>query len=319
MSERKTKKSEKIEDPGILQFILEGKQFYPDDAVKYPIAEQRAFYERYYAHFRRPRPPSVETKDIAFGSVSCRVYRKSGVDAPPLMVYLHGGGFILGGLESHDDICAEICDGAAIDVVAVDYRLAPEHPFPAALDDAWSVVCTLGKSYERMIIGGDSAGGNLAAALALRARDSGGPKLRGQVLIYPGLGGDITSGSYVSASHAPGYSTSEVEYYRAIYRGQGNKYAEPLRETDYSGLPPAFLVAAGLDPLHDDSLAYARRLSAAGVASVVRDEPLLVHAFIRARNMSAPARASFDAIIAACTSLAHHGTLPAIGPDSRFP
>ena len=121
----------------------------------------------------------------------------------------------------------------------------------------------------------------------------------GQVLIYPGLGGDVTRGSYVTEAHAPGLSTADVLYYRDTYAGAPHKYAEPLRETDYRGLPQAFLVAAGLDPLHDDCFAYATNLRAAGVAAEVRDEPLLVHAFLRARHMSAPASESFKAIVAA--------------------
>ena len=120
----------------------------------------------------------------------------------------------------------------------------------------------------------------------------------------------MSRGSYVTQASAPGLSTADVQHYRDVYRGGGSKFAEPLRETDYRGLPPAFLVAAGLDPLHDDCLVYARHLVAAGVPALVREEPLLVHAFLRARHMSAPARASFDAITAACASLAHDGRLP---------
>jgi acetyl esterase len=194
-------------------------------------------------------------------------------------------------------------------VVAVDYRLAPENPFPAAFEDGFAVIAALAWEGRPMIIGGDSAGGNLAAALTLRMREAGGPPLKGQVLIYPGLGGDTTRGSYVSEAHAPGLSTEDTLYYRDIYRGHGSKYAEPLRETDYRGLPPAFLVAAGRDPLHDDCGEYASRLVAAGVEALVREEPLLIHGFLRARHMSAPARASFAAVAAAATALAHHGSL----------
>ena len=290
--------------------MIAGANFYPANAVSFSMAEQRAFYNRYCVHFRKTRPPTVETNDLRIAGVPCRHYARHDASAAPLLIYLHGGGFVLGGLDSHDDVCAEICDGAGIDVVAVDYRLAPEHPFPAAFEDGWAVLQELGKAHRRIIVGGDSAGGNLAAALALKARDAGGPKLSGQVLIYPGLGGDMTKGSYVSQAEAPGLSTTDVKYYRDIYQGGGSKYAEPLRETDYAGLPPAFLVAAGLDPLHDDCFDYARNLRDAGVPAVVRDEPLLVHAFIRARHMSTPARASFDAIIAACGALAHNGKLP---------
>jgi acetyl esterase len=242
--------------------------------------------------------------------VACRRYRKLGIEDAPVLLYLHGGGFVVGGLDSHDDICAELCDGADIDVVAVRYRLAPEYPFPAAFEDGWEVLQALGRTASRLIIGGDSAGGNLAAALAIKARDENGPKLAGQVLIYPGLGGDMSRGSYVSQAKAPGLSTTDVQYYRTVYKGGGSKFSEPLRETNYAGLPPAFLVAAGLDPLHDDCFDYAAQLEAAKVPAQVRDEPLLVHAFLRARHMSRPARASFDAITEACASLANSGKLP---------
>jgi acetyl esterase len=310
MPDDSVKKFSVLEDPGIRDFMIAGANFYPADAVTFSMAEQRAFYNRYCVHFRKTRPPTVEANDLKIAGVPCRRYTRQGAPAAPLLIYLHGGGFVLGGLDSHDDVCAEICDGAGIEVVAVDYRLAPEHPFPAAFADGWAVLQALGKAHRRIIVGGDSAGGNLAAALALKARDSGGPALAGQVLIYPGLGGDMTKGSYVAQAEAPGLSTADTKYYREIYQGGGSKYAEPLRETDYAGLPPAFLVAAGIDPLHDDCFDYARNLRNAGVAALVRDEPLLVHAFIRARHMSRPARASFDAIIAACGALAHNGKLP---------
>jgi len=299
-----------LADPGLRAFLIAGERFYPADAVNFTLAEQRAFYDAYAAHFRQARPEGVTASDFTIGHAPCRLYRKAGAADAPALLYLHGGGFVLGGLDSHDDVCAEICDGAAIDVLAVAYRLAPEHPFPAAFEDACAALAHLGKTHSRLIVGGDSAGGNLAAAVALWARDAGGPVISGQVLIYPGLGGDMTKGSYVTRTHAPGLATSDVQYYRDIYQGSGSKYAEPLRETDYRRLPPAFLVAAGLDPLHDDCLDYAQRLQAAGVPAQVRDEPGLVHAFIRARNMSATARASFDAITAACAALAHHRSLP---------
>jgi acetyl esterase len=299
-----------LEDPGMRDFLIAGERFYPPDAVNFTMAEQRAFYDRYCAHFRKARPAGVNAMDVTYGGVPCRRYRRMDMGTAPVMIYLHGGGFVVGSLESHDDVAAEICEAARIDVITVDYRLAPEHPFPAAFEDGWSVLQAVAGETPDLIIGGDSAGGNLAAALCLKARDSGGPALKGQVLIYPGLGGDMTRGSYLTQAEAPGLSTRDVIYYRDTYRGQGSKYAEPLRETDFSGLPPAFLVAAGLDPLHDDCDDYAARLRAHGVAARVRDEPLLVHAFIRARNMSAPARRSFDAITAACAALAHEGRLP---------
>jgi acetyl esterase/lipase len=299
-----------LKDPGLRAFMIAGERLYPPDAVNFSMAEQRAFYDKYCAHFRKQRPSGISSEDFKVGDVPCRLYRSDAMEKPPLLLYLHGGGFVLGGLDSHDDVCAEICDGAEAAVVAVEYRLAPEHPFPAAFEDCWQVLQYLGRHYSKIAVGGDSAGGNLAAALSLKARDEGSPKLMGQLLIYPGLGGDMSKGSYVSQAKAPGLATSDVEYYRDIYKGNGSRFAEPLRETNYAGLPPAFMVAAGLDPLHDDCEDYAARLRAAGIAALVRHEPLLVHAFIRARHMSEPARDSFRAIIEAVFALAYRGALP---------
>jgi acetyl esterase len=307
-----------LEDPGIRQFLIAGERFYPADAVTFSLAEQRAFYDRYCAHFRTSPPRGVTTEDFQVGSIPCRLYRTNASENPPVLLYLHGGSFVLGGLESHDDVCAELCDGADVAVAAVEYRLAPEQPFPAAFDDCWSVLTHLATSgWRKIAVGGDSAGGNLAAALSLKARDAGGPRLMGQILIYPGLGGDMSKGSYVTQANAPGLTTKDVEYYHHIYKGGDSKYASPLRETHYENLPPAFLVAAGLDPLHDDCDAYAQRLHGAGVAAIVRHEPLLVHAFLRARRMSEPAADSFRAIADAVFSLAWHGELPEQDEDPR--
>lgn len=287
-----------LEDPGIRAFMIEGERLYPPDAVNFSLKEQRDFYNRYCAHFRKPRPENVAVEDFRVGHIPCRRYRPKGKSAA-ILLYLHGGGFVVGGLESHDDICAELADQAAIETVGVEYSLAPEHVFPAALDECWAVLKELAKEERPLVLAGDSAGANLAAALCLRARDESGPAIKGQVLIYPGLGGDVTKGSYITQANAPGLSTTDVLYYRDIYKGAPHPYAEPLRASSHARLPPAFLVAAGLDPLHDDCFAYAQKLRAAGGVAEVRDEPLLVHAFLRARHMSAPAGKSFAAIVAA--------------------
>jgi acetyl esterase len=310
MSDLLEKKYSELADPGMRTFMMAGERFYPSDAVSFSLAEQRAFYDAYCAHFRKSRPPHVVTEDMMVGDIACRLYRTNGTPKPPLLLYLHGGGFVVGSLDSHDDVCAEICEGADVAVAAVHYRLAPEHPFPAAFDDCWAVLTHLAKKFDKIAVAGDSAGGNLAAALCLKARDQGGPPIMGQCLIYPGLGGDVKKGSYLTQAEAPGLSLKDVLYYRDVYQGGGSKYAAPLLETDCSGLPPAFLVAAGLDPLHDDCLDYAARLTEAGVPAFVRDEPLLVHAFIRARHMSEPAGDAFRAIVEAVFSLAYHGELP---------
>ncbi len=287
-----------ITDPGISAFIEAGEAFYPADAVDFTMAEQREFYDKYCAHFRKPRPASIQVHDFTVGEVQCRRYTPERPTAK--LLYLHGGGYVLGGLESHDDICAELAEKAQVEVTAVQYRLAPEHPFPAAFDDCWAVLQTLGPC----IVAGDSAGGNLSAALCLKARDVGGHKITAQVLIYPGLDGDVTKGSYITKAHAPGLTTADTLYYRKTYAGHPHKYAGPLQETDYRNLPPAFIVAAGHDPLHDDATEYAARLNTAGGTAELREEPLLIHAYLRASHMSKPAADSFAAIVAAIKGFA---------------
>ena len=297
-----------LKDPGIREFMIAGERFYPANAVNFTMAEQRQFYDRYCANFRKPRPRNIIAEDFFVGAIPCRRYRPKAEKNYPVMLYLHGGGYVLGGLDSHDDVCAEISDRANVAVVGVQYRLAPENPFPAALDDAWAVLQYLSQNYDRIVIGGDSAGGNLSAAITLKARDEGGPKISGQVLIYPGLGGDLTSGSYISQANEPGLTTKDVLYYRDVYKGGGHKYAEPLRETNFKDLPPAFMVAAELDPSCDDCKNYAAKLRQADVSVQVRHEPLLVHAFLRARHMSESAAASFSAIVNAIHQFAYSPT-----------
>jgi acetyl esterase len=304
------RKYQSLKDPGIRAFMIAGERFYPANAVNFTTAEQRAFYDRYCAHFRKARPAGVAVSDEKIAGVPCRRYAPSQT-GDAILLYLHGGGYVLGGLDSHDDVCAEIADRAGVHVVGVQYRLAPEHSFPAALDDCFAVASVLAKKTGRLLVGGDSAGGNLTSAVSLKARDEGGPAIAGNILIYPGLGGDMTKGSYVSQANAPGLTLKDVLYYRDVYKGGGSKYAEPLRETDYGRLPPAFVISAALDPLHDDGAEWVMRLQAAGIPARFRSEPLLVHAFLRARHMSAPARDAFTAIVEATRSLANSGTLPA--------
>jgi acetyl esterase len=287
-----------LKDPGIIAFLEEGEKLYPENAVDFTMAEQRAFYDKYCAHFAGKRPSSLKIDDFKVGTVLCRRYSPPTPNAK--LLYLHGGGFVVGGLESHDSICADLADQAGVEVVAVEYRLAPECPFPAAFDDCWAVF----EAEKPTLIGGDSAGANLSAAVAIHARDKGIAGLKGQVLIYPGLGGDVTRGSFLTQANAPGLSTADVLYYRDAYGKPEHKLAAPLKETDYSGLPPAFLVACAHDPLHDDAYDFAARLKAAGVAAEVREEPDLVHAFLRARYMSVPAAKSFQSIVAAIKAFA---------------
>jgi acetyl esterase len=207
-------------------------------------------------------------------------------------VYLHGGGWVVGDLDSHAFICAELASALGVLVIAVDYRLAPEHPFPAAFDDCLSVWRALRTGPFRLdpartLVAGDSAGGNLAAALCLALRDAGEPAPCAQVLIYPGLGGDRRLPSRSECVDAPLLSGSDLDCYHGLYlRGirRPTAYAMPLLADDFSGLPPAWIAVAQFDPLRDDGVLYAERLNAAGVSATLYYGEGLVHGCLRARG-----------------------------------
>jgi acetyl esterase len=219
------------------------------------------------------------------------------VESSALLLYLHGGGFVVGSLDSHHAICAEIADHAGAELVSVDYRLAPEHVWPSQADDCFGVMKQFLDEGHKVVLIGDSAGGNLAAGLALRARQEGMVGVVGQVLIYPALGGDLQSGSYVDMAHAPGLSTADVVYYRDILKAPAeNPIAHPLKAATLQGLPSAFITVAHFDPLRDDGWHYVERLREAGVEVRFREEPQMVHAWLRARHMSDGARDGFSAV-----------------------
>jgi len=246
-------------------------------------------------------PPNPEAVDAArddevpgpAGSVPVRVYRPlgSGEAALPLVVFFHGGGWVLCDLDSHDGICRALANASGCAVVAVDYRLAPEHRFPAGLEDCYAVAqwcyehpSFAGAARGPVAVVGDSAGGNLAAAVALMARDRGGPSIAAQVLVYP-----VTDFSDQTPSHrttGEGYflKSEEVMYYWGQYLsdpGEGdNPYASPLRAPDLHGLPPALIVTAENDPLRDEGEAYGSALLAAGVAVTVTRYEGQFHSFL---------------------------------------
>ncbi|HEY6433299.1 MAG TPA: alpha/beta hydrolase [Acetobacteraceae bacterium] len=299
-------------DPEMAAFVARTEQFYPAAANAAPPAENRAAYDRMCAAFRAARPAGVQTADTSLFATAparelrLRRYRGAGVGDTAVLLYLHGGGFILGGLDSHDDVCAELCQGAAIEVASLDYRLAPEHPYPAALDDTEAAYRGLLAADRRIVVGGDSAGGNLTAALCLRLRRLGLPQPAGQLLIYPGLGGSAS----VAHAQAPLLSAEDSLRYRQLYAGPGravpvgdSEFA-PLRARDFRGLPPAAIFAAAIDPLCEDAAEFAARLRADGVQVTHRNEPGLVHGYLRARHASRRAAHSFGAIIAALRVLA---------------
>jgi acetyl esterase len=296
-------------DPEVSAFVARTEEFYPASMNTAPVAENRAAYDRMCTAFRRPYPPGICAEDEPLEahaprrSLTIRRYRGAMHGTGPVLLYLHGGGFVLGGLHSHDDVCAELCDQASIEVAALDYRLAPEHPYPAALDDAEAAFRSLLREGRRLVVGGDSAGGNLTAALCLRLRRLGSPQPVGQLLIYPGLGGNTKN------RDAPLLTAGDSAHYRSLYAGGADRIPRddpefaPLQARDFRGLPPAAIFAAGQDPLGSDAAEYAERLTRDGVAARPRMEEGLVHGYLRARHCSRRAADSFAAIVTAISDL----------------
>lgn len=225
------------------------------------------------------------------GEIPIRVYTPKGGTAPrPVVVFFHGGGWVIGDLESHDAPCRQLANAVPALVVAVDYRLAPEHKFPAAPEDCWAAVRwvadnagSLGGDPTRLAVCGDSAGGNLSAVVALMARDRGGPKLAAQVLVYPAT--DLTCDSPSHVTNGKGYFLEAemmawfIGHYVRSAADRTDPYASPIRAKDLAGLPPAVVVTAEFDPLRDEGEAYARRLREAGVPVEQRRYDGMIHGF----------------------------------------
>ncbi len=293
-------------ETGILQFMTVCDSFYPPDAVAASIDQQRQWYDALCRHFDRALPDDMRSEDeLVMDSIPIRRYRPGTVRTSACLLYLHGGGFVVGSLESHHAICAEIADHTGAELISVDYRLAPEHRWPAQTDDCFGVLKHLIAAGKTVVLIGDSAGGNLAAGLAVRAVGEGLSGIAGQVLIYPALGGDLVSGSYVEMANAPGLTTADVSYYREVLQAPaGDPVAGPLALSSFAGLPPAFITVAHFDPLRDDGRNYAAKLAQAGVEVWFREEPQMVHAWLRARHMSDGARAGFRALCDAVSRFA---------------
>lgn len=292
-------------EAGILEFIRLCDSFYPPEAVDAPVSRQRIWYDALCARFDRPLPPGMKSEDALIGTIPTRSYRPAHVRTATKLLYMHGGGYVVGSLQSHHAICAEIADFAGAELVSVDYRLAPEHVWPAQSDDAFTVLKLLIGAGEKLVLIGDSAGGNLAAGLTIRARDEEISGIIGLALIYPVLGGDLLSGSYEEMAEAPGLTTADVGYYRAILKAPADEpVAHPLLARSLAGLPPAYITVAHFDPLRDDGRNYAARLAQAGIEVWFREEAQMVHAWLRARHMSEGAREGFHALCVAIDRMA---------------
>ena len=239
-----------------------------------------------------PEVGAVEDRTVPGGDVDVpvRVYWPEGDGPFPMLVWIHGGGMVVGTIETCDAACRRLCLGAECVVISVGYRLAPEHPFPAAPEDCYAAVAWASGNAEslkgdasRLAVGGESAGGNLAAAVALMSRDRGGPSLVHQSIINPMLDLDFDTESYLR--NAEGYFLTRRtmmwywEQYLQSAEDKDNPYALPLRAGDLSGLPPALLLAGEYDPLLSETEAYAARLQAAGVPATFTHYPGASHNF----------------------------------------
>jgi acetyl esterase len=259
---------------------------------------------------------SVEDRTVEGpdGEVPIRVYdpREDPDGDDPLVLYFHGGGFVVGSIETHDGPCRKLAAETGYPVVSVDYRLAPEEPFPAGLKDCYASLewaaeeaADLGADPERIVVAGDSAGGNLATAVAMLARNNDGPEIAYQVLVYPVAGDARGTEAYDENSEGYFLTAELMEWFHGQYFeddiDQGNVYAHPRLSRDLSGLPPATVITAGYDPLRDDGATYAEQLVADGVDVSYHNFEGMIHGFF---NMIAPpadlsgAQNAYDAVVA---------------------
>ncbi|MEE4417992.1 alpha/beta hydrolase [Streptomyces bugieae] len=249
------------------------------------IGEVRAFFAA------RPTPAVspvavARVRDQDADGVPVRVYHGSAHESAPVVLFCHGGGFVLCDLDSHDGFCRAIADATGAVVVSVDYRRAPEHPFPAAPEDAYTALLWAATTFpgRRIAVAGDSAGANLATVLTLLSRDRGGPGIAFQALYYPMLDPARSRPSHRANGRGYFLTADHLRWYWDRYlpapADRTAPYAAPLACTDLSGLPPAYVVTAGFDPLRDEGLAYAEALTAAGVPVEAHHYAGMFHGFL---------------------------------------
>jgi len=248
------------------------------------------------------------------GEIPVRLYVPEGAPEPSgALVYFHGGGWVIGSLETHDSLCRALANRSGARVVSVDYRLAPEHRWPAAAEDCYAMAChlaehgaALGIDGARLAVGGDSAGGNLAAVVALLARERGGPRLRHQVLIYPVTDCDFERPSYRENGEGYFLTTDAMRWFWDHYvpdrARRGDWSCAPLRAEKLEGLPPATVITAEYDPLRDEGEAYAERLREAGVPTTLTRYEGQIHGFVSLLDLLDAGRRAADEIGAALRS-----------------
>ncbi|MDX1947150.1 MAG: alpha/beta hydrolase [Pirellulaceae bacterium] len=284
------------------------------DLMDYPPVEGRAEFERRAAADPKLSEPVASAVDRTVpgpaGEIPVRVYAPHGNGPFPVLLFYHGGGWVLGSINTHDEVPRSICHRAGVIVVSVDYRLAPEHRFPAPLDDCYAALvwaaehaAEIGGDPRRLAVGGDSAGGNLAAAVAIRARDERGPRVLLQVLIYPVTNYNFDSASYHQMSTGFGLTRAGMQaFWRDYLRDPAeglHPLASPLQAGNLAGLPPALVITAHFDVLRDEGEAYAARLAQAGVPVTCTRYTAMNHGFLRQAASYEDGRQAHEQIAAA--------------------
>lgn len=272
------------------------------------VEERRRNTDRTHSVWRRPAPDTIDILNWWVGlpgrEVPIRLYRRKDVSHPPVVLYIHGGGFVSSSYDTHDTITWGLAEATGALVISVHYRRAPENPYPAAPDDCFGVLKWVARHGDfldadvgRIAVVGDSAGGCLAAALAIQVRDRGGPPLRLQALLYPGLD-PIKNRPSHQRGLDPMLTSAMMDYFWDAYlpgdRLTRDPIATPIRATRLADLPPAYIAVGEFDPLLDESTEYAQRLAEAGVPTEFRVVEKSIHGFLRARFVSEGARIEFE-------------------------
>ncbi len=306
-----------------VEVIMKGFDIHPDMHHYLEASEQvpwteddleanRQLWQSFCLNYNQPCPSTIQVENLTIplegADIPVRIYRPAaGIEPMPAVVYLHGGGWVLGTLDSNDSIAWGLAEGAGAVVISVDYRLSPEYPYPIPFQDCFGVVSYLslqaasfGIDPRRIGVAGDSAGGNLSAAISLKARDQGHPTIAVQALIFPVLDTDIDLPSYIENRDAPGLTRADMIYYLNAYLGEewsaADQYAMPARAADLTNLPPTLIHTAEIDPLRDEGKLFADRLAAADVEVSYRCAQRMTHSFIRARLQGESAAAEFAVI-----------------------
>ncbi|WP_051332538.1 alpha/beta hydrolase [Cucumibacter marinus] len=297
-------------DPELDPFVKGLDVAWPQSPITLPLDVWRERVETLAAAARPPHAPGLITASHRIpGSngrtVELRVYTPDAAKPLPALIYFHGGGWVVGSIDSHDIVTAALSAQTPAIVISVDYARAPEHPFPAAFEDAATALkwvnahaADLGIAPRAIAVGGDSAGANLSAALSIHYRDHTA-RPAGQLLFYPCLDTDFLTASYIGEAEAPFLKAAEMRWFWDQYCPEPDMRrdprAVPMRVTDAGGLPPALIIAAEHDPLREDAHRYAEKLEKAGSKVTLRPGRGLIHGFLRAAALSAAVRAEYDA------------------------